>query len=210
MKGFVIEDEHPFALIVPLIREGKLDPWNVDIVQLANLYMEEIRKREILDLRVPARAILAASFLLRKKVEVLFPKPEKKINRKNRFTLQELVDMFEEEGQEIQEEIAENIDKIQKVVRRKKKGYSKKRGGRKIPLHVSRFEDVLENLWEFFKNLEVGRRLEFINFLDKRNFVPQFMALMYLYFEGKIELYQEKPYGDLLIEIMEVEDGAQV
>jgi segregation and condensation protein A len=207
MKGFVIEEEHPFALLVPLIREGKLDPWNVDIVQLANLYVEEIKRREILDLRVPARAILAASFLLRKKVEVLFPKPERRVNRKKGFTLQELVDMFEQEGEEIKEEIAQNLDKLQKVVRSRRKGYRRKSKGRKIPLHISRFEDVLESMWEFFKGLEVGRRLEFINFLDKKNFVPQFMALMYLYFEGKIELYQEKPYGDLLIEILEVKDA---
>ena len=31
------EEEHPFAIAYRLVEEGKLDPWNVDIAQLANL-----------------------------------------------------------------------------------------------------------------------------------------------------------------------------
>jgi chromatin segregation and condensation protein Rec8/ScpA/Scc1 (kleisin family) len=27
--------------------------------------------------------------------------------------------------------------------------------------------------------------------------------LMYLYYEGKIELYQEEPYGDIMVEVRE-------
>ncbi len=204
MKSFTVEEEHPFALLVPLIQEGKLDPWNVDIVQLADIYIEELRKREVLDLRIPARAIVAASFLLKKKVEALLPKPQKKVIRKRKFTLQELVDMFDEESPQVEEDIAQNLEKLQKVVRKRRKGYKRRCSTKRIPLHVSRFEDVLKEMWEFFKSLDVGERLEFINFLDKRNFVPQFMALMYLYFEGKIELHQREPYGDLVIEITEV------
>lgn len=61
----IYEEEHPFAIAYRLVEEGKLDPWNVDIAQLANLYIQEIRKMELLDLRVPARALSAAVFLLK-------------------------------------------------------------------------------------------------------------------------------------------------
>ncbi|MCS7278104.1 MAG: segregation/condensation protein A, partial [Aquificaceae bacterium] len=67
------EEEHPFALAHRLVEEGKLDPWDVDISALVRAYMEEISRLELLDLRVPARAVLAASFLLKKQAEVLFP-----------------------------------------------------------------------------------------------------------------------------------------
>jgi len=60
------EEEHPFALAYRLVEEGKLDPWDVDICALAKAYMEEIKRHELLDLRVPARALLTASFLLKK------------------------------------------------------------------------------------------------------------------------------------------------
>ncbi|WP_461829912.1 segregation/condensation protein A [Aquifex sp.] len=206
MRYFHFEEEHPFSLIVPLIEEGKLDPWEVDIVELANLYLEELRRRETLDLRVPARAIVAAAFLLKKKVEVLFPKPPRK-PRERKYTLQEIVDMFEEEYQEVEQELLQNVEKIKKAVKRKKTSHKKskrrKRSEREIPLHISRFEEVLEELWKFFKNLDVGTRIKFFTFLDKRNFVPQVMALLYLDYDNKIRLYQDKPFGDLEIEVLE-------
>jgi len=206
MKSFVFEEDHPFALIVPLIEEGKLDPWKVDIVELANLYIEELRKRETLDLRIPARAVVAASFLLRKKVEVIFPKPERKPRQRRDYTLEEIVEMFEEESKEVEENLADNLEKVRKAFRRRSTGSRKPRPRRKtIPLHISKFEDVLKEIWDFLKTVDVGKRIEFITFLDKVNFVPQFMALMYLYYEGKIELYQEEPYGDIMVEVREAE-----
>ena len=202
VKRFYFEEDHPFALVVPLIEEGKLDPWKVDIVELANLYIEELRRRETLDLRVPARAVVAASFLLRKKVEVLFPKPERKPRQRKDYTLDEIVQMFEEESQEVEQNLTDNLEKVRKLFKRKGGSSGKrKRRSKVIPLHISRFEDVLKEMWEFFKNMDVGKRIEFFTFLDRVNFVPQFMALMHLYYEGKIELYQEKPFGDIIVEV---------
>ena len=205
MKTFVFEEDHPFALVVPLIEEGKLDPWKVDIVELANLYIEELRKRETLDLRVPARAVVAASFLLRKKVEVLFPKPERRPRQRRDYTLEEIVEMFEEESKEVEENLVDNLEKARKVFKRSSNGKRRRRKSKVIPLHISRFEDVLREMWEFFKNMDVGKRIEFFTFLDRINFVPQFMALMYLYYDGKIDLYQEEPFGDIMVEIREAQ-----
>ena len=204
MGSFVFEEDHPFALVVPMIEEGKLDPWKVDIVELANLYIEELRKRETLDLRVPARAVVAASFLLRKKVEVIFPKPERKPRQRRDYTLEEIVEMFEEESKEVEESLADNLEKVRKTLKGSSKVKRRRRKrGRVIPLHISRFEDVLKEMWEFFSGMDVGKRIEFFTFLDRVNFVPQFMALMYLYYEGKVELYQDEPYGDIMVEVRE-------
>lgn len=206
MKSFVFEEDHPFAIVVPLIEEGKLDPWKVDIVELANLYIEELRRRETLDLRVPARAVVAASFLLRKKVEVIFPKPERKPRQRRDYTLQEIVEMFEEESGEIEENLTDNLEKVRRLFKRSSGSrVGRRRRGKVIPLHVSRFEDVLREMWEFLRKVDIGKRIEFLTFLDRINFVPQFMALMYLYHEGKIEIYQEEPYGEITIEILQAQ-----
>ncbi len=205
-KSFTFEEDHPFALVVPMIEEGKLDPWKVDIVELANMYIEELRKRELLDLRVPARAVVAASFLLRKKVEVLFPKPERKPRQRKDYTLEEIVDMFEEENEEVQQNLEDNLEKARRMMRKKSsKGTRRRRRGKIIPLHISKFEDVLEEMKRLFGGMDIGQRIAFLTFLDRINFVPQFMALMYLYYDGKIDLYQEKPFGDITVEILEAQ-----
>ena len=197
-----LQEDHPFSLVLPLVERGELDPWKVDIVELTNIYINELRKREILDLRIPAGAIVAAAFLLKKKIEVIFPKPERKPRKKRNYTLKEIVEMFEEEEADIKESIEKNIERIRKRIRRSpKKEISRKSSPRKkIPLHVSKFEDVLEEMMKFLGTLDIGKRIEFITFMDKINFVPQFMALMYLYFDGKINLYQEEHFGDIIIE----------
>jgi len=202
MKIEALAEDHPFSLVLPLVERGELDPWKVDIVELSNMYIAELKRREILDLRIPAGAVVAAAFLLKKKVEVIFPKPERKPRKKRDYTLKEIVEMFEEEEPQIRAEIEENVKRIIKRKKGKIQGKSKKAGtgGRRIPLNVSKFEDVLKEIMEFLKDMDIGKRIAFITFLDRMKFVPQFMALMHLYYEGVIDIYQSKPFGEIVIE----------
>lgn len=196
------EEEHPFALAYRLVEENKLDPWDVDIAFLARAYMEEIRKRELLDLRVPARALLAASFLLRKQVEILFPQPKAKKERK-KLSLQEIVEQFESQEQEAVQEIVQKLEKVKKAIKKisaRLPAQSKKKKERRFPIHLSRFEDALEELRALFK--EHGVKLSFFDLICGKNPVPYFMALMNLYQEGVVEIHQGKPYEDLWVEII--------
>ncbi len=202
MKIEALAEDHPFSLVLPLVERGELDPWKVDIVELSNMYIAELKRREILDLRIPAGAVVAAAFLLKKKVEVIFPKPERKPRKKKEYTLKEIVEMFEEEEPQIRSEIENNVRKI--IKRKRSKTGSKGRKGtykaRKIPLNISRFEDVLKEVMEYLKDMDIGKRIAFITFLDRMKFVPQFMALMHLYYDGVIDIYQDKPFGEIVIE----------
>ena len=58
-------------MLLELVATKKLDPWNIDIVEIATGYLEKIKKMEMLDLRVPANLILAAAILLRFKSQAL-------------------------------------------------------------------------------------------------------------------------------------------
>ena len=116
--------------------------------------------------------------------------------------------MFEEETPEVEENLADNLEKVRRMFRRSTNGRRRARRKTKIiPLHLSKFEDVLKEMWELFSKMDVGKRIEFFTFLDRINFVPQFMALMYLYYEGKIDLHQEEPFGNIVVEVL---DGSQV
>lgn len=193
---FNIPQEHPFSVILPLVEEGKIDPWSIDIASLANLYIEQIKNMEFLDMRIPANALAAATFLFKKKMEILFPKP--KIQRQ-RITLKELVDMFDQtQNQEpIQEPAPEEPKKIERTKPRTKiirKTLTKKR---KIPLHRSILKDVISD----FRNiLENQKKIYFSNILQKDKSHVQFIALMFIQYDKYAEVYQEKPFGDILIE----------
>jgi len=64
-------------VIVKIVAEEQMDPWSVDLIRLADVFIIYINKIEELDLRIPARFILIASILLRMKSDVLAEKKER-------------------------------------------------------------------------------------------------------------------------------------
>ena len=54
--------------IVDLISAGEIDPWDVDLLRLCDLYIGEIKKKS--DLRISGNAILTAAVLLRLKSSI--------------------------------------------------------------------------------------------------------------------------------------------
>lgn len=58
-------------MLVELVASEQFDAWNIDIVGIADKYLEKIKELQVLELHVPANIILAASILLRFKSEAL-------------------------------------------------------------------------------------------------------------------------------------------
>ena len=59
--------DQPFQILLGLVQEHKIDPWDVDIEKLAEVFIKRIKEIEELDLRVSGRTVLSASVLLRMK-----------------------------------------------------------------------------------------------------------------------------------------------
>lgn len=59
--------DQPINILLELVQKHKLDPWDVDIEKLVAIYRRKIDRAKSLDLRVPGRAVLSASVLLRMK-----------------------------------------------------------------------------------------------------------------------------------------------
>ncbi len=58
-------------ILVDLARCGKIDPWNIDIVDLYDKYMKRLSELNIKDLKSVGRALLFASILLRLKSNII-------------------------------------------------------------------------------------------------------------------------------------------
>jgi segregation and condensation protein A len=58
-------------ILIDLVRKNELNPWDIDIIDLVGKYVEVVKDLKVMDLRVPANIILAASILLRLKSEML-------------------------------------------------------------------------------------------------------------------------------------------
>ena len=58
-------------IILDLVRMGKIDPWNIDIIDLYDKYMERIKELKQDNLRTAGKAILFSSTLLKIKSDIL-------------------------------------------------------------------------------------------------------------------------------------------
>jgi len=59
------------AILLDLVRQNEMDPWDVDISVLTNKYLERLKKFKDLDLNVSGKVLLAAATLLKIKSQRL-------------------------------------------------------------------------------------------------------------------------------------------
>ena len=80
MPEFVLpqgENEEPIAILVKMVKDGVLDPWNIDIADLTDKFLAELEARRAMSLRVSGLTIFYLSVLVRMKSELLDePEPE--------------------------------------------------------------------------------------------------------------------------------------
>jgi segregation and condensation protein A len=62
----------PIEILVELAKNGKIDPWNIDIVQVTDTFLNKIEEIQKMDLRISGRTLLYSCVLLRMKSTELF------------------------------------------------------------------------------------------------------------------------------------------
>ena len=62
--------------LVDLVASRQMDPWDIDIVAVADAYLARVKQLQAMDLRVPANVILACALLLRFKSQTISFEPE--------------------------------------------------------------------------------------------------------------------------------------
>lgn len=57
----------PVEILMNLAKDGAINPWDIDIVNVTDMFLERIEVMEMMDLRISGRTLLYASILLRMK-----------------------------------------------------------------------------------------------------------------------------------------------
>lgn len=206
-------------VIVKIVAEEGMDPWSVDIIRLANVFLNYVKKMEELDLRIPARFILIAAILLRMKSDVLVEKEEKilipesekepdetlrilaslpplqpplkRIPLRN-VTLDELVNALKK-AYEIQERRVERKTRIRRAV--------------DIAIPVPQ-EDITERINKLLTNINEALtevdNIEFSRLVKRwgrKEIVEALIPLLHLSQDGKINLDQEELFKEILVRL---------
>lgn len=70
-------DTHePLGILVELAKNGTIDPWDVDIVELTDSFLGRVEELKQMDLRISSRTLLFSAILLRMKSSGIFQEEE--------------------------------------------------------------------------------------------------------------------------------------
>lgn len=58
-------------ILLEVVHSGQMNPWDIDLVLIADSYLQKVKEIASIDLRLPANVILATSLLLRFKSDAL-------------------------------------------------------------------------------------------------------------------------------------------
>jgi len=204
-------------VIVKIVAEEKMDPWSIDIIQLANAFLIYVKKIEELDLRIPARFILVAAILLRMKSDVLTEKkqkifipesekesdenlrilasipplqpPIKRIPLKN-VTLNELIGALKK-AYEVQDRRVERKRKIARAVE-----FAVPAPAEDITERINKLLSQINEALTDIDNIEFSR---IVKRWSKKEIVEALIPLLHLSQDGKINLHQEEIFKEILV-----------
>lgn len=224
------------SIILDLISSEEMNPWDIDIGQLTQKYIERIRQMKEQDLKVGGKVVLAASMLLRIKSSKLVGDDLDEFDRLlagNDVSAEQFYDGLEQElaqGEKLglQEDL-ELLPRMPQARRRKVSVYDLVKALEKalevkqrrvlnhmpppMPLPERKFDltAAVTGLFRRITSLFGARRnLAFTDLLptdSKQDKVYTFIPLLHLSNQRKVELEQEQAFGEIKIKLVEGQNG---
>ncbi len=207
--------DQPFQILLGLVQEHKLDPWDVDIEKLAGVYLQRVQEMREFDLRVSGRTLLSASVLLRMKSDfVLNGRGESTaeagleevldidlpelgqvtiVQRSPRkITLVDLMGALQEALKDIPMRKVPLRKKLEKIVRT-------------LSEYNINIERYLEEMYQRIKNLAAsGQEVPLSALVPERTKLAvarTLLLLLFLNIQGKVVLQQPEPFGEIFASV---------
>ncbi|MEK6833664.1 MAG: segregation/condensation protein A [Nanoarchaeota archaeon] len=216
-------------IIYDLINTEQLDPWDIDLIVLTEKYFKKIEEMEEGDFFISSKVLLAASFLLRIKSEILLNKYIKSIDD-ILFGRKEEPKKYAFERIELDEDIPdliprspfprfkkvtlkELLDSLNKAIttenRRIKKEIVNKNALRESSLSLpkrnfsikDKIKEITERLTRHFKSQETHKKISFTDFVgqNREKRIENFSPLLHLDNQKKIWLEQPNHFEEIHI-----------
>ncbi|WP_456373247.1 segregation/condensation protein A [Methanocaldococcus sp.] len=219
----MVDSNFDISLWVKMIKEGiekkNIDPWDVNISEIADYYITKIKEFKKFDIRLSADVILVGGILLRLKSESLYNEcnieeddyedfyiddseikenNKKSVNKENykdkkskkTLTVDELIKTIEKE-----------LKKVKKSKRKKKKDIKEVEEIVEELLEEEDISDIIEKLLEDLMKEKIIIYQEKFKTKDER--VKYLLPSLYLANDGKVELIQEKLFEKLIIKFIQ-------
>lgn len=209
-------------MLTDILDLQKISPWELDLAELVNGFIGRLLAAEYIDFRICGRALLSAAILLRLKTEYLleFGREEELLNEIELEQDVFLLPIRPPFRQQVRPtSFGELFEALRELVfpppRRQRIPLSPRLSpalvaqldGTNVELTKS-MKLVYEQLIQASRNRHRLSFVEFVQGMTRLDIIRVFLSLLYLMSEGKVRIFQEYPFGDIRIEVLEGEgDG---
>lgn len=217
------------TIIYDLINKEQFDPWDVNISNLANRYIEKIKELKQHNFFISGKVLLASALLLRLKSHkfltehisnfdsYLYPQEELEISeildnmsQDREFSEQKIPPLLLKTPQERKRQVT--LNELMKALEKaldidykreiKKRNYAIIRPA-ELPKNIINIAEVIKNIYgrimSMFKKNEEVTFSKLLPSTKKEDKLFTFLPLIYLETDGKINLEQEIPFGEIKI-----------
>ncbi len=218
----IIKEESWEELIYNIVSYEGLDPWDVDIIKLADSFLKYIEGFKTLDFRIPAKVVLVAAIMLKLKSDALSPikGEEMEYFPESGLTLDEFNQIREElskmslrppierhvKRKVTLDELIDALNKAMKVEQKKER--VRRVLGKRINAEIGEEEDIEVRIKELMSDIDgllfklKSDKIEFSKIVEKwerNDIVRNFMPLLYLSSRGKVSTEQEEFFKEIFI-----------
>ena len=220
------------AVIYDLARSGKISPWDIDVSVLAQEYLKTMKKLKEMNFRLSGKVILAGAILLKLKAERLgviqllslmdpekyAPAPEEDdsfdFEREKRFTKAGL-DLTIPRARKRKVTVFELVEALKKAIDVDIKRAERLAAWKNQPIRplpdvkkidiFAKIEAVFARIRQFVKQFKktTMRFEEIVPSKSKKDIVWTLIPLLHLATQDKLELLQDKPFGQILVKVKE-------
>lgn len=204
------------TILLDLVETEKMNPWDIDVVVLAEKYLKKISELEGNNLRVPANAILACAILVRTKsrylrLSSLDPEKEKQelTEEQRALMMQEIPDLMNNRlAREGRISLDELVTSIEDIIQRTT---PKKNGVRNIPRIEINFDPVsieekINEVLGLIRQKADSQGLVLFRDLasgaDVDAMVDTFLPVLFLMNSGKVIAYQSEFFGEIFVKLV--------
>jgi segregation and condensation protein A len=218
----IIDQPNWKIILYDLVKSNEIDIWNVNLINLTDLYLEKIRTLKESNLLIPANALLAAAILLKLKAYSLKlsstenNEEELKLVTDDNYVLSNSIDlntpMRLKEGQVSLDELIDVIDVMMNTSTNKKnierKIKEKKELEFVLPKKTVDFSKRSASLYDEIKNnVDDYNMVLFSKFTkeEKNSFhivENYFIPLLFLVQDRKIDAWQEEFFSEIFIKML--------
>ncbi len=210
------------TILVELVKRERMDPWSIDIADLASKYLQKINALGGTDLRLPANAILASAILLKFKANVLriseiedeeeFLAQKKLMSAEERAEFEAMIPDLKsirkiKEGKVSLDELVLSIEAMLNAAKKQKdRNLLRERTKFSIPFSDFKIEEEMERVYKLIeKRADSQGLILFSRLLGQGDAAPSivrtFIPCLFLTNKGRINMWQDLFWGEIFISL---------